>query len=225
MFRTYEPDLGADIHRACAELCRLAASDPDCDGYEMTFNDVKVSASHHEAQNPDAPEALYRTWSAEMDKLRAEAEGRHKAWLQTPEGIEAARKQAAKDTKRAEIRESGPPAFRCVDEDAWKSWVDANQDGYGRACILYAAYWASLMDAAMVPADDSDPLGFCSANADRFSHEADVEGITGFMYGCAVQMLSRCWVHGEALRRWHNKEWGAPEDAKGVVNPAILTLG
>ena len=60
-------------------------------------------------------------------------------------------------------------------------------------------------------------------NADRLSREADTEGITGFMYGCAVSILSKCWVYGEYLRKWHNKEYGY--DGDGVVNPAIMTVG
>ena len=42
--------------------------------------------------------------------------------------------------------------------------------------------------------------------AKEASHLADSEGITGFMYGCAVSMLAQCWKHGEELRRWHNKD-------------------
>lgn len=60
-------------------------------------------------------------------------------------------------------------------------------------------------------------------NADRLSREADTEGITGFMYGCAVSILSQCWVYGEYLRKWHNKEYDY--DGDGVVNPAIMTVG
>lgn len=59
--------------------------------------------------------------------------------------------------------------------------------------------------------------------ADKTSHEADTEGITGFMYGCAVNALSQLWEYGEELRRWHNKEYNY--DGDGVVNPAILTVG
>lgn len=57
-------------------------------------------------------------------------------------------------------------------------------------------------------------------NADRLSREADTEGITGFMYGCAVSILSQCWEYGEYLRKWHNKEYDY--DGKGVVNPALM---
>lgn len=59
--------------------------------------------------------------------------------------------------------------------------------------------------------------------ADSTSHEADTEGITGFMYGCAVNALSQLWEYGEELRKWHNKEYNY--DGEGVVNPVILTIG
>lgn len=53
--------------------------------------------------------------------------------------------------------------------------------------------------------------------------EAEKEGITGFMYGVAVSILSQCWEYGEFLRKWHNKEYGY--DGDGVVNPAVITVG
>lgn len=49
-------------------------------------------------------------------------------------------------------------------------------------------------------------------------------GITGFQYGCVVSALAHYWIHGEELRKWHNKEYGVSEDKEGVVNPAILTI-
>ncbi len=58
--------------------------------------------------------------------------------------------------------------------------------------------------------------------AEKTSHAADNEGITGFMYGCAVSILAHCWKHGEELRKWHNGEY--KYDGDGVVNPAILTI-
>ena len=67
-----------------------------------------------------------------------------------------------------------------------------------------------------------DVMKVIVANADKLSHEADVEGITGFMYGCAVSILSQCWKYGEELRKWHNKEYNYEGD--GVVNPAVFTI-
>lgn len=59
-------------------------------------------------------------------------------------------------------------------------------------------------------------------NADHLSHEANIEDITGFMYGMAVNILSQCWQYGEELRKWHNKEYNY--EGNGVVNPTILTV-
>ena len=62
------------------------------------------------------------------------------------------------------------------------------------------------------------------------SHEADKEGITGFMYGMAVSILSSVWIHGEQLRIWHNLDTqihkeGKRANKKGtVLNPALLNI-
>jgi hypothetical protein len=67
--------------------------------------------------------------------------------------------------------------------------------------------------------------------AKETSHELGFLGITGFMYGCAVSMLAKCWKHGEALRMWHNldtqikNEGEKANEEGGVLNPALLTIG
>jgi hypothetical protein len=61
------------------------------------------------------------------------------------------------------------------------------------------------------------------AHADNCANELNFLGITGFMYGAAVAILAKCWKHGEALRKWHNKEWGVV-GGDGVVNPAMFTI-
>jgi hypothetical protein len=68
-------------------------------------------------------------------------------------------------------------------------------------------------------------------HADRLSHEADTDGITGFMYGCAVQAIAHFWVHGEELRCWHNlktqiHQEGEKANLSGtVLNPAVIVVG
>ena len=74
-----------------------------------------------------------------------------------------------------------------------------------------------------IESSTEDTMKVIVDNADKLSHEADTEGITGYMYGCAVSILSQCWKYGEYLRKWHNKEYNY--DGDGVVNPAILTIG
>ncbi len=93
------------------------------------------------------------------------------------------------------------------------------QDGdpYGERCYTYARDWADLMEKELA-AGKSIPQ--C---AEETSRVADTDGITGFMYGIAVEIISQCWVHGEDLRRWHNAELGEPE-AKGTINPALIRV-
>jgi hypothetical protein len=81
------------------------------------------------------------------------------------------------------------------------------------------------MEAAM---DAGESLEAC---AKRASHEADTEGITGFMYGAAVSTLAQAWVHGDRLRRWHNldvqigNEGEKANESGGTLNPALMNIG
>jgi len=92
----------------------------------------------------------------------------------------------------------------------------------------YAEQWATLMEERMKAGAQIEDI------ADETSREIDQRpgfGITGFMYGCAVNSLAHCWVHGETLRRWHNlktqlgNEGEKANENGGVLNPAILNIG
>lgn len=106
-------------------------------------------------------------------------------------------------------------------ENDYKNWLDKNTDHYGRACFTYAERWAELLEKKIDEIGDAKKA--IMEHADHLSREADVEGITGFMYGCSVNILSQCWEYGEELRKWHNKEYDYEGD--GVVNPAVMTIG
>lgn len=105
-------------------------------------------------------------------------------------------------------------------EDEYKQFVDKNsQDGYSRAVVVYAETWGKLMQVEIA-------LGKSIIEcADYTQKGLGYLGISGFQYGCVVQSLSAFWKHGEELRRWHNKQYGVSEEKKGVVNPAVLTIG
>lgn len=115
--------------------------------------------------------------------------------------------------------------FSIKDQAAWDKWRTNNTDPYGSAVIRYAARWAAMMEACMIAGQKLEDV------AKQASHDADVEGITGFMYGAAVTVLASCWEHGEALRRWHNRdtqlhdEGDRANEEGGVLNPAVLSLG
>ena len=118
---------------------------------------------------------------------------------------------------------AGP--IELIDEDGWKKFVANNQDGYGGRVVRYAKEWARLMQTRLA---NGETIPEC---AEELSRMADDDGITGFMYGCAVGVLAKVWKHGEALRRWHNKETqigtegDKANETGGVLNPAVLSIG
>ena len=98
----------------------------------------------------------------------------------------------------------------------WDKMVANNSDPYGIGVVEYARRWAKYMQTLIAEGKSVMEI------AKQASYDADIEGITGFMYGCAVRSLSQCWKYGEELRKWHNKDYGCEGD--GVVNPAVLTI-
>lgn len=110
------------------------------------------------------------------------------------------------------------------DKKGWDDWKANNTDGYGSMIFQYAEGWAKVMQKEFANRNIENPDVTCMiAHAENCSRELDFYGITGFMYGAAVSILSKCWKHGEALRKWHNKEFGQ-ENVEGVVNPAIFVI-
>jgi len=118
----------------------------------------------------------------------------------------------------------------------WDDGLAKNSDPYGNAVYRFASEWATRMEAGMLAdgvdtAFDAAVAKWIKANADAQVSAADDEGITGFMFGCAMSMLSACWKHGEQLRRWHNLETQLGDEGEkanesgGVLNPAILNIG
>jgi hypothetical protein len=111
-------------------------------------------------------------------------------------------------------------------EQIYADWKAKNQnDAYSARIFSYAETWADLMELHIGEGKKLEDI------ADKQSHEADTDGITGFMYGAAVSILSQCWLHGEQLRIWHNlktqigTEGEEANENGGVLNPAILNIG
>jgi flagellin-like hook-associated protein FlgL len=121
------------------------------------------------------------------------------------ENIKKAKKANAAYMAKAQVKRDAfdakmltAPEIEIVNIEAWQSTKDKSPDGYCDGIVAYAEWWARLMQVEIANGKQLADI------ADAASHEADIEGITGFMYGAAVLILSKVWKHGEDLRRWHN---------------------
>jgi len=184
-------------------------------GIRFTFNGATVLVTHENCNK------IYEMWQAEMDATAERERLKREAWLQTEEGQaylaeereKAAREKAIADEVR-KIDETTEMEFK--DEEAKKSWekmVKKNsKDFYSLGVVVYARRWAKYMQTMIAQGKTVAEI------AKDTSFDADLDGITGFMYGCAVSMLAECWKWGEELRKWHNGQYGH-EDSEGTVNP------
>lgn len=107
------------------------------------------------------------------------------------ERIEYKKKEDAKIEKFAE-KINGIEVEFSKKED-WELGKSKNTDGYGACIYEYAEGWAKLMQVEMSKGNSLKDI------AQKTSFEMDFLGISGFMYGAAVSILSHCWKYGEEL--------------------------
>ena len=74
----------------------------------------------------------------------------------------------------------------------------ANSDPYGHAVFTYMDRWTTAMEREIAQGVSAAPDAFKEMVV-RTSLEADTEGLSGFMYGCAVQRIRAWWVHRDAF--------------------------
>ena len=97
------------------------------------------------------------------------------------------------------------------DKEGWEKSKAANTDSYGGAAIQAAAHTMCLLDEGKTP-EEAEKTGF---------HGKD---LTGFLAGCAASIVGQVHDRGDEFRKHWNKQFGVSEDAKGTVNPAIMTI-
>lgn len=206
--------LGTSVSSACREAVEKAI-DENCI-VEFEFNDIKL-----EATPTTDPVDLIEYYDTETDK-------QHTAWLESPE-FEAQQKERARklEEQRAAydaIMAEAPAEMALRNPEAWAKAKEQNDDTYGAGIMVYAERWARMMEALLGQGEQLSDI------AEKTSRMADIDGITGFMYGCAVSILADVWEHGEALRQWHNLETQTGTEGEqanangGVLNPALLVL-
>lgn len=249
-FWTYEgklePSPGSNIESAVNQaiagvISGEAPIDHKHGGFAFSFNGVEIVV----AGDSDAG-LILRDWRRAMagyikgpvgpypvNELAAEElESDRKVEAQNEERRQraAAEYEAKAAAKRASVEEqlanAPQPADIVSDPGAFQAWCETNShDGYSAGVVSYAIRWMRLMDVLVSAGARLEDV------ADRASHEADTDGITGFMYGCAVGALACFWRDGEELRRWHNlktqigNEGERANESGGVLNPAVLSIG
>lgn len=213
--QTYEPMVGTTINRSAEEMVALANKTNDT--VKASFNDIEITA------NPgDDPNTI-------VEFYQSESRRRHEEYINSPE-YKQRQREAEEAQRRHDLMLEGalktaPEKMTLRDEEGWKQTVEKNSDGYGGGVIRFAERWARLMEGRIA---NGDTVEGCAEEA---SSLADNEGITGFMYGCAVSILSQVWVHGDELRRWHNldtqlgNEGEKANESGGVLNPTLLSIG
>ena len=192
-------------------------------GICFSFNEVNILVTKNDADVNKIYAKYKAGLEAEAEKARLELE----AYKKTDEYRLTHAKGLKRKMRKTKVREE---AFFVVEttnvefkdkeaEEKWNNWVKANSyPVYNQYTMKYASRWAKYMQYLMNK--HSKTVADIAENAFDL---IDTDGVTGFMYGCAVDILSQCWKYGEELRKWHNKKYNK-EDSEGVINPAILVV-
>lgn len=220
---------GSDISNTVAEAIEIARGLDKT--FKFEFNGVVVTV-----ESDSNPELILRDWrralngytektvgpkpKAELSAEELANDARIEADNQARRDAESARYQAEAKAHRdrVETRMQGAPAMEFSDEAAWLTAKAANEnDPYGAGILSYAERWARMMQLEL---SEGKTLGEVWSST---SHEADLEGMSGFSQSAATHLLTQSWVHGAELRRLHNAYWGS-DSTEGTVNPAILNI-
>ena len=128
-----------------------------------------------------------------------------------------------------------------VDKEGFEKGLAKNQDSYGKCVYQISTRVMEILD------EEPDLVIDASALINRADEEIGAGGITGFMAGCAANIVAHVHSRGEEFKRAWNRSNGVDdpepveteseneeraqkavgtkkEPIKGVVNPAILTI-
>jgi hypothetical protein len=229
------PQVGSSISDAIKKGIELAA----LKNVEVTFDFNGVNVNTRADSNADL---IHRDWQRVMSGYVSQNVGPYPNAVLTDEELakdnaimearEALRKVEAdayhkeqEDARAKLAKEIEGIDFDVVNTEVWDECKKNNTDPYGSAINEYAELWGRLMQARMHTGKSVSDV------AKDASRDADTDGITGFMYSCAVNILSHVWNYGEDLRRWHNidtqigTEGEKANESGGVLNPAIINIG
>jgi|GEM_PF-853326 hypothetical protein len=146
-------------------------------------------------------------------------------YIHSPEYIRKRAKSLKKECRHKvvleKIRKFQKSGEFPVKEIAMTDWENCKRlnsgESYSRAIIRYTILWVQYMEYL------TKKYGMeMSEIWDRCSDLANVDGVTGFMYGAAASIISRVWQSGEEFRKCYNSKWNY--SGAGTVNPAMLAV-
>ena len=189
-FLVYEAVAGTDIHSAIRDM--IVWSKIEGRPVQTTFNGATFSVT----ADTD-PDEAYKQWEQIMDQ-NAEA------YRNAPEGIKAAAEAKARAEKKAkedaEVSELiKDEVLELTAEKAWKKSLLVNTDPYGSGVVRYAERWGKLMQVEMRQRGASV---LTKEIVDATKFRADNEGMSGFSWSCARNLLIQCWKYGAELGKF-----------------------
>jgi len=186
-FLTIEATVGSEINATIKMM--IALSKEKGQTVRTIFNGATFSVTAD-----TTPEQAYAMWQKTM-------EDNAEKWRNSPEGKKAAAEQKARAEQ--EKRDNAEVDELVKDEilelsapKAWEHQVEINKDPYGAGVVRYAERWGKLMQVEM-KARKTETLAKEVSEATQF--KADNEGMSGFSWSCARNLLIQCWKHGAEL--------------------------
>ena len=85
-----------------------------------------------------------------------------------------------------------------------------NQSIYEGNVVLYAKYWADMMESEISKGNTLSEIAY------ETSFEADTIGISGNMFRYAVKFLVNCWEYGNELHRWYKEYYNIKDNVEVI---------
>ena len=115
--------------------------------------------------------------------------------------LERSRKEILKKAKEdAEVSELiKDEVLELTAEKAWNKSLRVNTDPYGSGVMRYAERWGKLMQVEM---RQRGTEVLTKEIVEETKFRADNEGMSGFSWSCARNLLIQCWKHGAKLGKF-----------------------
>ena len=186
-------------------------------GVEISFNEFSMTVYEWNVNH------IYEMYETSCDMTHELWEKEWEEYIHSPEYIRKRAKSLKKECRHKVVLEKirkfqKNGEFSVKETEIWETCKRVkSKDAYSKAVIRYTIIWTQYMEYLI------QKYGMkISEIWDRCSNLADVDGVTGFMYGAAASIISRVWQYGEEFRKYYNSKWNY--SGPGTVNPAVLTI-